>query len=452
MSLSLSRSGKATAAASAVLIAAVLTAWRVWQGKRRRKTAGSLLVLSSQTNSKVLDLRDEASFRKAHIRGSHNIPVASLWDENRWYELPEQHEPLIVLMPEEGAPDTSLLKLRGGSSSSSSNSLAAEIRNRRADGCTATLVFDQALLKTARESGLLIEEGKEKRSALDGGATAPPSPTTTLFTPSPFLTRAAAVIEPHLRHAWLPLTCIDIGCGAGRDAVWLAKRGWTVLAMDSWKQALRKAVQLAHRNGVSDRVEVVRGKVKYTGEIHLSTKAEQVQGGNEKAVAASQEGSGGEGGGAATSFTEPSVSTAAGAEEERILCPSTPSSEHGAYALVVAIRFLERSAFDTLARLVDPRGGYILLSTFIEEETETAPLVSPPSSKGVGNFGRSDCGALGRKGKRSAGNVTTSPASAAEAKGGPERGGGGRKASTSLGNHGGVQQGGRPGQSIDAHP
>lgn len=38
---------------------------------------------------------------------------------------------------------------------------------------------------------------------------------------------------------------------------------------------------------------------------------------------------------------------------------------------MVAIRFLERSAFDTLVRLVDPRGGYVLLSTFIEEERET---------------------------------------------------------------------------------
>lgn len=43
---------------------------------------------------------------------------------------------------------------------------------------------------------------------------------------------------------------------------------------------------------------------------------------------------------------------------------------------MVAIRFLERSAFDTLARLVDPRGGYILLSTFIEEERETPRKVS----------------------------------------------------------------------------
>lgn len=47
---------------------------------------------------------------------------------------------------------------------------------------------------------------------------------------------------------------------------------------------------------------------------------------------------------------------------------------------MVAIRFLERSAFDTLARLVDPRGGYILLSTFIEEERETLALGSGGAS------------------------------------------------------------------------
>ncbi|CAN0257812.1 unnamed protein product, partial [Ectocarpus sp. 13 AM-2016] len=56
---------------------------------------------------------------------------------------------------------------------------------------------------------------------------------------------------------------------------------------------------------------------------------------------------------------------------ELIIRPSTSASEYGTYALVVAIRFLERSAFDTLVRLVDPRGGYVLLSTFIEEERET---------------------------------------------------------------------------------
>lgn len=79
--------------------------------------------------------------------------------------------------------------------------------------------------------------------------------------------------------------------------------------------------------------------------------------------------------------------------KERIIRPATPASEYGAFALVVVIRFLERSAFDTLARLVDPRGGYILLSTFIEEERETAVV---PGSGG----GREGRGVSARKEKK----------------------------------------------------
>ncbi|CAN0525394.1 unnamed protein product, partial [Ectocarpus sp. 12 AP-2014] len=277
------------------------------------------------------------------------------------YERPEQHEPLVVLLPEEGAPWNAL----------TSEDLAEEITGRRAEGAPATLVFDQEMLTTGREGGLLLEGGEgggESWSEKAGVLASRPSQSapSTLFTPSPFLTRAAAAIEPHLRHAWLPLTCIDIGCGAGRDAVWLAKRGWRVTAMDCWNQALQKAAQLARRNGVSERVEVLRGKVKHTGEIHVSLRAEEAHDTVAAAAAAKEEavdGRGGDGDGAAGG---------AGSEGgELIIRPSTPASEYGTYALVVAIRFLERSAFDTLVRLVDPRGGYVLLSTFIEEERET---------------------------------------------------------------------------------
>lgn len=65
------------------------------------------------------------------------------------YELPEQHEPLVVLIPEEGAPQNGM----------DSDCLAEEIKGRRAAGATATLVFDEALRDTAREGGFLFEEG-----------------------------------------------------------------------------------------------------------------------------------------------------------------------------------------------------------------------------------------------------------------------------------------------------
>lgn len=57
------------------------------------------------------------------------------------YELPEQHEPLLVLLP--AYPE----ELHA--------SLAKDVTVRRAAGATTTLVADGDLLAVAHESGLL---------------------------------------------------------------------------------------------------------------------------------------------------------------------------------------------------------------------------------------------------------------------------------------------------------
>lgn len=69
-----------------------------------------------------------------------------------------------MLLPENRATDED-----GPKPGSNSMSLADEIKSRRAEGCTATLVFDRALLKTAREEGLLVEAGKAGASAEGNG-------------------------------------------------------------------------------------------------------------------------------------------------------------------------------------------------------------------------------------------------------------------------------------------
>jgi ubiquinone/menaquinone biosynthesis C-methylase UbiE len=48
-----------------------------------------------------------------------------------------------------------------------------------------------------------------------------------------------------------PGTALDLGCGAGRHAVWLAERGWTVTAVDFSEEALRQAHAHADERGVS---------------------------------------------------------------------------------------------------------------------------------------------------------------------------------------------------------
>ena len=47
-----------------------------------------------------------------------------------------------------------------------------------------------------------------------------------------------------------PGTALDLGCGEGRNAVWLAERGWRVTAVDFSEVALAKAERLAARSAV----------------------------------------------------------------------------------------------------------------------------------------------------------------------------------------------------------
>jgi SAM-dependent methyltransferase len=56
-----------------------------------------------------------------------------------------------------------------------------------------------------------------------------------------------------------PGRALDIGCGTGRDAVYLAGRGWTVTGVDSVPRALDAAKQRARASGVD--VNWVRGDV-----------------------------------------------------------------------------------------------------------------------------------------------------------------------------------------------
>jgi len=55
-----------------------------------------------------------------------------------------------------------------------------------------------------------------------------------------------------------PLTAghaLDVGCGEGADACWLAGRGWTVVAVDISDTALQRATEVAEERGLSDRIE-----------------------------------------------------------------------------------------------------------------------------------------------------------------------------------------------------
>jgi SAM-dependent methyltransferase len=61
--------------------------------------------------------------------------------------------------------------------------------------------------------------------------------------PSRFLVSEVADVPPG--------TALDLACGEGRNAVWLAERGWAVTGVDFSEVAIRKARRLAAQHGVA---------------------------------------------------------------------------------------------------------------------------------------------------------------------------------------------------------
>ncbi|MGH2869648.1 MAG: class I SAM-dependent methyltransferase, partial [Solirubrobacteraceae bacterium] len=55
---------------------------------------------------------------------------------------------------------------------------------------------------------------------------------------------------------------LDVGCGEGADAIWLAQRGWTVTAIDVSEVAICRAREASHAAGAS--VEWICGDVLWT--------------------------------------------------------------------------------------------------------------------------------------------------------------------------------------------
>jgi SAM-dependent methyltransferase len=53
-------------------------------------------------------------------------------------------------------------------------------------------------------------------------------------------------------------SALDLGCGEGGDACWLAERGWTVVATDISDTALQRAAAEADARGLGDRIEFVQ--------------------------------------------------------------------------------------------------------------------------------------------------------------------------------------------------
>ncbi len=61
------------------------------------------------------------------------------------------------------------------------------------------------------------------------------------------------LVDELARQPLPPGTALDLGCGTGGDALWLAQQGWTVTGMDLAPSALAQAETAATAAGLADR-------------------------------------------------------------------------------------------------------------------------------------------------------------------------------------------------------
>jgi tellurite methyltransferase len=171
----------------------------------------------------VLDTREPEAFACGHLAGSGHIPHSEILA--RRSELPPRGAAILVVAQDAGAA-------------------AAAATTLEAMGYSAVSWLAAPL------------------AALPGGL-ADRAPAARLWRPAPFLEEVLPLVlrtpasapRSVVLVAPAPLA-LDLACGAGRDAVFLAQHGFEVEGWDHAPEALERARALAQRHGVRLRTEV----------------------------------------------------------------------------------------------------------------------------------------------------------------------------------------------------
>ncbi len=164
----------------------------------------------------ILDPRPEEEFRSRHLAGSVNIPLQVRAADALAEALPS------VLLPPRGRP---LL-----------------IVDDDADRL-AMILHDLARRERAEVQGCLMS--REWPRTVPAGALAAGTGAPALWRPDTWLLRHADLLPPPVLGP-----ALDLACGSGRAAVWLALRGFAVTGLDHLPDALDLGRRLADRHGV----------------------------------------------------------------------------------------------------------------------------------------------------------------------------------------------------------
>ena len=203
--------------------------------------------------------------------------------------------------------------------------------------------------------------------------------------PAPFLVESFPLLPtPHPRSR-----ALDLACGAGQNSVWLAERGWPVVAVDFAPAALDRAAALAASRGLRVHRRPLPVEAALSRHPLSSVKAPE-------SIPPS-------------SARRPSGAATPACPEERRACPEerrgcapVPSARHplpafpdrfsglllaeadletsalpaASFDLILCFHYLHRPAFPEIERALLP-GGFLLLETFTVG-AHAFPCVRPP--------------------------------------------------------------------------
>lgn len=183
----------------------------------------------------IVDVRPTAAYAAGHVRGSASFPLEEL--SIRTAELPPQTGSPIALVADEGdALAEALCFLRGDGAAASAGGKAAKAKGW---AVRQVLPASPELWEEARRLGA-VEQGELSRR---------------LWSPSTHLPDLVPGLEDALPSD--SRRALDLGCGRGRDAIWLASRGWSVVGVDNQPAFLKSMADFAAREGLATRVSPV---------------------------------------------------------------------------------------------------------------------------------------------------------------------------------------------------
>lgn len=155
----------------------------------------------------LVDCREFGAFCQGHIKGACSIPAAEL--AQRMNELPKNSEPLAVCGDADSLQQACDFLVGKGYQ-------------------VVQQIHWTAELSACLQAADLLETGAHSQR---------------LWQPAPLIARFVAEFMP--TYGIVPAAGLDIGCGAGRDMVYLALHGWQMTGMDYIPGALQRAQQLA---------------------------------------------------------------------------------------------------------------------------------------------------------------------------------------------------------------